>query len=122
MENMPAAGIESANVLLDAVIAVGAGAPGEGGDATAVELALGRLDAIEGAYDITFHDDVAALDLSNLLGGTLVVLGRLVTVAAEALHVSREEVVSDLRAWLEDADVDDGDVGGGGAMPSGDVR
>lgn len=40
--------------------------------------------------------------IGNLIGGTLVAMQWLVTIAAEGHGVSQEEIVSDLRARLAD--------------------
>lgn len=94
---MPEAGRGAANVLLDAVIANGV----DGDSTAATNLAIQRLSEVEGAYRATITDeDEVTLELSNLIGGTLVVMHRLIAIAADGQGVSREEIVSDLRAWL----------------------
>jgi hypothetical protein len=103
MTHMPDAGRSAANVLLDAVIALDPDSP----DSEPIELALKRLDEIPGAYDVTVDDDGTNLDvkvdLSNLLGGAVTAMQWLVSHVADAQGVSREEVVSDLRAWLAES-------------------
>lgn len=97
---MPQAGREAVNVILDAVTAYDV----EGDKLEAVHLALRRLGEVEGAYRVTLNDDgdedEVSLDLSNLVGGTMVAMSRLVQLAAEGQGVSREEIISDLRSWL----------------------
>lgn len=94
---MPAAGLEAVNVILDAVTAYDV----KGDKVEAVNLALRRLGEVEGAYRVTLNDeDEVSLDLSNLVGGTAVAMSRLVQLAAEGQGVSREEIISDLRTWL----------------------
>lgn len=67
----------------------------------ALALALHRLADIEGAYRVTLsHEDEVSLDLTNLLGGTMVAMSRLVQLVADEKGVSRAEVISDLRKWL----------------------
>jgi len=99
---MPAAGRSAANVMLDAIVAF---EPGQL-DSSIVDLALHRLAEVGGAYEVTVDDngeDVAvAVDLSNLLGGTLVALQWLTYRLAEERATDPEVVVSDLRAFLSE--------------------
>lgn len=96
--NIPAAGRESANVLLDAV---SAHAIDEADNIAAMNLALTNLAEVEGAYRVTVDDDdEVSLDLSGLLGGAMVTISRLVQLVADEKQVNREEVISDLREWL----------------------
>lgn len=94
---MPAAGREAVNVILDAVSAHAV----DSDSVEAMNLALRRLSEIDGAYVVTLNgEDEVSLDLSNLLGGTAVAMSRLIQLAAEGQGVSRDEIISDLRAWL----------------------
>lgn len=96
--NIPAAGRESVNVILDAVTAH---AIDDSDNLAAMNFALERLADVEGAYRVTLNDDdEASLDLSNLIGGTMVAISHLVQLLSEEKDVSREEVISDLREWL----------------------
>lgn len=96
--DIPTAGRESVNVILDAVVAH---VPGDPRNVELMNLALARLAEVEGAYGVTVNDaDEVSLDLSNLVGGAMVAIARLVQMVAEAEGTSREEVVADLRAWL----------------------
>lgn len=84
-------------MILDAITAHDPGAP----SVDAINLALSRLSEVEDAYVVTIDDDDAVtLDLSNVLGGAMVAMSRLVQLVSEATDVSREEVISDLREWL----------------------
>ncbi len=95
--HIPQPGREAANVVLDAITAHDPDAP----SVDMVNLALSGLAEVEGAYTVTLDDDDAVtLDLSNLVGGTMVAMSRLVQLVADAEGVSREEVISDLRQWL----------------------
>lgn len=94
---IPRPGREAANVILDAITAHDPDAP----SVDVMNLALARLGEVEDAYRVTMNDDdEATLDLSNLVGGTMVAMSRLVQLVSEAEGVSREEVISDLREWL----------------------
>lgn len=94
---IPQPGRESANVILDAITAHDPDAP----SLESMNLALSRLADVEDAYRVTVgEDDDVSLDLSNLVGGAMVAMSRLVQLVSEADNVSREEVISDLREWL----------------------
>jgi hypothetical protein len=96
--NIPEAGRQAANVILDAISAHAIDDDQRG---VAMELALSSLAEVEGAYRVTLgDDDEVSLDLTNLVGGTMVAMSRLVQLAAEGHKVSREEIISDLREWL----------------------
>ncbi|SFS07642.1 hypothetical protein SAMN04487846_2264 [Microbacterium sp. cf046] len=95
-----APGYAAANVLLDALIAP---EPGQPIQADPINLALQGLSEIEGAYTVTSNDEGdVTVTIDHIVGGTLLAMGRLVDLVAEATHASREVVVSDLRAWLSD--------------------
>lgn len=95
---MPDAGRESANVILDAVSAFDAD---RADNRAAMDLAVARLNDVEGAYRVLVNDrDEVTLDLSNLVGGSTVTIMRLVQLLSEATGASREEIISDLREWL----------------------
>jgi hypothetical protein len=96
---MPEPGRQAAHVLLDATSVFRP----EDADATIVDLALQRLgDA--GAVSATFNDVTgeANVDVSDLVGATLVLLQRLVTEAAREHGVSKGEIIADLRAHVDD--------------------
>lgn len=98
--DIPAAGRGVANVILDGVVAFD---PEAGTDAnvTATDLAVSRLAEVDDAYSVTLSDDdEVSLDLSNVVGGAMVAMSRLVHLHAEATGSSPESVVADLRAWL----------------------
>lgn len=98
LPRMPEAGRESANVILDAVSAFDVD---RHDNSAAMDLAVQRLNDIDGAYRVLVNErDEVTLDLSNLVGGSTVTIMRLVQLLAEATGVSREEVISDLREWL----------------------
>lgn len=98
MTNIPTAGCEAVNVILDAVAAHAIEEPN---NLATMNLALARLADVEDAYRVTLNDeDEVSLDLSNLVGGAMVPISRLVQLVSDGQGVSRDEVISGLREWL----------------------
>lgn len=96
---MPEPGRQAAHVLLDATSAFRP----EDDDASIVDLALQRLGEA-GAVTATYDDvtDEATVDVSDLVGATLVLLERLVTEVAREHGVSKGVVIADLRTHVDD--------------------
>ena len=101
MAEIPAAGKLAAHVLIDAVSTYEFGAPPEVNIA-AMNLALQRVNDIDGALTATIGDSGSvALDASNLLGGIMVSINWLVTALAESRGVDNQEVITELRDFLD---------------------
>lgn len=91
-------------MLIDAVSA----AEGvDASDASTLNLAFQRLTEIEGAFHVKVQDggpdsdlDIE-LDLSNLLGGTIVTMTWLIHQIASAQGVSPDSVIIELRHFLD---------------------
>ena len=100
MVDIPDAGRQAAHVLLDAVSAWSAEAD-EAANENAINLAIERLAEI-GAVTATL-DDQEALDVnvSNLVGGTLVTMTWLVRQLSLSAAVDQAEVIVNAREFLE---------------------
>jgi len=100
MVDIPDAGRQAAHVLLDAVSAWSAEAD-EAANENAINLAIERLNEI-GAVTATL-DDQEALDVnvSNLVGGTLVTMTWLVRQLSLSAAVDQAEVIVNAREFLE---------------------
>ncbi|MGC5224904.1 hypothetical protein ACPW96_20255 [Micromonospora sp. DT81.3] len=103
MTPFPDPGRQTAHVLVDAASV----AMEEEVDPEAVSLANQRLQEIEGAIVVKVDDpgpedelDVN-VDLSNLLGPSLLTLHWLIRRLAEAEHRSEESVIGDLREYID---------------------
>jgi hypothetical protein len=100
-ERFPEAGRLSAHVLLDAVSTYEHNAP-EDLNASAMNLALRRLNEVDGALKATMsEEDTLSLDASNLLGGAIVTLSWLIEQLAVARGVERLAVVAEVREFLD---------------------
>ena len=100
MVDIPDAGRQAAHVLLDAVSAWSAEAD-EAANENAINLAIERLNEI-GTVTATL-DDQEALDVnvSNLVGGTLVTMTWLVRQLSLSAAVDQAEVIVNAREFLE---------------------
>lgn len=74
-------------------------------NAAAVTLAIQRVGEIEDAYVVTVDDSGdnvgVGLDLSNVLGGSVVTVMHLVNELAAARGVERAEIINEARAFLD---------------------
>lgn len=95
---IPEKGRQSAHVLIDAVSVASFGG------ADAVELALQRLLDI-GAIEVTLGEDAdgatADINLSDLLGGTMMVENWLIGQLAESRGLSRDDVIEEVRQYID---------------------
>jgi hypothetical protein len=102
-DKMPDAGRLSAHVLLDAVSTYEQNAS-ENLNANAMNLALRRLNEIDGAVKATLSDEeTLSLDASNLLGGAIIAISWLVEQLADARDSDRLAIVAQLREFLDSA-------------------
>jgi hypothetical protein len=101
-DSMPEQGRQAAFVLLDALSGREPGGPDAGNEAV-MNLALRRLNEV-GAVTATMDDETeeVTVDVSNLVGGTLVTLQWLVSALAERRGCDETVVVHDLRGFLSD--------------------
>lgn len=106
MTAIPDAGRLSAHVILDAVTAwdPSLGIADENNDA--MSLALDRLNEIDGAIEVDVDDDEdeldVALDVTNLAGGTIVLVNYLVHQLAGARGEDVHDVIARAREFLDD--------------------
>lgn len=101
MNSFPESGRRVGHVLLDAVVAY---VPG--GDpvlnATSTNLALEAIAEVEGAIVVSARDDGNLnVDASGVMGGAMVTVAQLVERLAEARGTSREEVIAEMRSFLD---------------------
>lgn len=103
MTDIPDAGRQVAHVILDAVTAWDPEIDSEGDEnAVAMNLALHRLNEIDGAVGIEVDGDHVGLDLSNVTGGTIVLVNWLVHRLSEARREDPNVIVSRAREFLDD--------------------
>lgn len=95
------AGRQAAHVLLDAISTFDSFAPGDESDRI-LNLAVGRLNEV-GCVTAQYDDetDEAAVDASDLVGGTLVLLNGLIERIVILTGLPREVVVSQSREILD---------------------
>jgi hypothetical protein len=99
---MPELGRQAAHVLLDAVSVFDP----EGSHATnttALSLAVERLDQV-GAITATHGRHGVEVDASQLVGGCIVSLNWLVSLAADLAHKDPAYIIVGLRAFLDSDD------------------
>lgn len=96
---MPPVGREAAHVLLDAVSAYSGGATDEANIA-AMDLALRRLHDI-GAVDVEERDGVTGVDVSNIVGPSVVMLYWLARTAAQGTEEDELGVIARLREFVD---------------------
>ena len=102
MAPMPEVGRQAAHVLLDAVSVFDP----EGSHATnttAVNLAVERLDQV-GAVTTTHGRHGVEVDPSPLVGGSIVSMNWLVSLAADLAHKDPAYIIVGLRAFLDSDD------------------
>ena len=101
MTSFPESGRLVGHVLLDAVVAyVPGGAPDV--NAASTNLALQAIAEIDEAIVVTARDDGNLnVNASGIMGGAMVTVAQLVEQLAEARGVSREEVIAEMRAYLD---------------------
>lgn len=106
MTAIPDAGRQSAHVILDAVTAwdPSLGIADENNDA--MNLALDRLNEIDGAIEVDVDDDEdeldVTLDVTNLAGGTIVLVNYLVKQLAQARGEDVHDVIARAREFLDE--------------------
>ena len=101
MNTFPESGRRVAHVLLDSVVAY---VPGEDPqlNAAAANLALAAVADIDDAVTVTATEEGGvSVNPSGLLGGAMVTIAQLVERLAEARQVSREDVVAEMRVFLD---------------------
>jgi len=101
MTSFPESGRLVGHVLLDAVVAY---VPGGDPDtnAASTNLALQAIAEIDEAIVVTARDDGNLnVNASGIMGGAMVTVAQLVEQLAEARGVSREEVIAEMRAYLD---------------------
>lgn len=106
MSVFPESGRQVAHVLLDAVAAYDPnGAEIPAGMSSPTELAYQRISAIPGAVDVDVweagDDTNVTVDLSNVLGASLILLNQAASVIAEQRGVAREVVIAELREYVD---------------------
>lgn len=95
----------AANILLDMVTAFDDDLGDDPTNAAAMNLAFRRFDEVE-AVTLTWDDekpDPPLLDVSPLVGGAMVSMKWLVGRVAAYARSSEEEVIADLREFLEES-------------------
>jgi len=98
MATIPEPGRAAAHVLLDALSGWESGG-GERLNAEVMNLALRRLDEVDGA--VTTTADGLSLDLSNLVGGAVVSMHWLIERLALSRGIDRHAVITELREFLD---------------------
>ncbi|MDR5699858.1 hypothetical protein [Agromyces aerolatus] len=107
MTDIPAAGRQSAHVILDAVSAWDPDIGPTDENADAMNRALERLDRIDGAIVVTADDDAddithLTLDVSNLTGGAIVLVNWLVHQLGDARNEDPQIVIAQAREFLDE--------------------
>lgn len=101
MNTLPESGRLSAHVLIDAVSVYDFESSSIVNEIV-LNAALERLAEVEGAVTASVTpDDTVAVNISNLVGGTLVSMEWLVESLAAARRVDRASVVVELREFLD---------------------
>jgi hypothetical protein len=101
MNSFPESGRRVGHVLLDAVVAY---VPGGDADVNArsTNLALEAIADVDGALVVSACDDGNLnVNASGLMGGAMVTVAQLVERLAEARGTSREEIIAEMRAYLD---------------------
>jgi hypothetical protein len=103
MPQMPEGGRQAAHVLLDTVSAYDPELADDAKNSAAMDRAFQRMNDV-GAVSGTIDDatDVVTLEVSPLLGGTIVSMHWLVTQLAHHKGTTREDVIFALREYLDD--------------------
>jgi hypothetical protein len=105
MPDIPDAGRLSAHVILDAVTAWDPSLGIDDANNDAITLALDRLNEIDGAIEVDVDEDEEeldiALDVTNLAGGTIVLVNYLVHQLAGASGKDVQNVIAQAREFLD---------------------
>jgi hypothetical protein len=104
---MPEPGRQVAFVLAD-TLTTWDGEADEEVNNQAIKLAWQRLNQIEGAVTATLDDetDEVTITLSNVLGGALVSMNWLLSVAEASTGLDRLELIAGMREFLATVDTD----------------
>jgi hypothetical protein len=105
MHAFPEPGRHVAHVYLDAASVYDRAAVGTSVNEEAVNLAVQRVGDIEGAYVVEVNDaggeTSVSLDLSNVLGGAIITVTRLVHLLADERGVDEAVVIAEMREYLD---------------------
>lgn len=105
MSHFEEPGRQVAHVLLDVASSYDEAAIGTGLNEAAANLAVQRVAEIDGAYTVTIDDEgdetTVGLDLTHVLGGSIITVMRLVELLAEDRGVDKSEVINEVRQFLD---------------------